>query len=487
MALAETLFLPGTVPDWHQPPHLLVPELRARATAEPVWNPGAVHFAVDFGPSNHLQAALLEQLTAALTDPKLGGSRVAVPNRFTPIDQVPNAIIMFGPGHLDAKLNTVRRYLLLPHPKPPFLLVNTADSIPQIDFTRARRQLVAGSCNNGVIFEGDEAGEHVSGTLWASMQGNHMGLRKSHQELLDDVTWRILAHYGTRYITQRENGPAPFTWADWAKSPIHFETATAAHQLGEAGVIQNRVELLQIYPDLLHVAGIEKALNKSLGESMRAQVDEKLRAMGVTVSGGGKIEVSPNPQDGDLVPVTQLTPTGYRVAVAPGSPVKYENGSVETHEAGKIALYSALALAGIARNFPAAEAWLAHQFAEYGSVDIIPDGLIPMITVIDHSHHHVAEYDPELIEVVQIDGRFYPQDLDFACGSQDAANATVSGFCHSDTFQNPGPPEDPLKGKIAVVVELGGHGIVVAGRDRQRVTEALTNDRIMKLKPPRWV
>ena len=109
-----------------------------------------------------------------------------------------------------------------------------------------------------------------------------------------------------------------------------------------------------------------------------------------------------------------------------------------------------------------------------------------MITIIDHSHWHVEEFDHHKVEVVCPDPRYFPPDLDFACGSLDSANATSSALFTSDIFQNPGPSDDPMKGKI-LVVELGGHGLIALGTDRKHVTQALTDERIMKLRPPRCV
>jgi hypothetical protein len=476
-------------PQWNATAHELVPILRELAKTEPIWNPLPVHFAVDISPSNAFQDELLHEVSALLTDSTIGGSQRQVPDRRTPLEDRPNMIMMFGNGRVNARVNTIPTYLKLPSPKPPFLLVNTVDRLPPIGFAVARTQLVAGACNNGVIFEGPQNGAVSSGALWASMQGNYMEMRYPHPKVLDSVVLRILAHYGTIYVTERYAGEPPvgLTWENWERSPIHREVAEAAWTLGEAGLIRDRVNLSQYYDDEIHTFAIQKALNKSLGESMRAQFDPDLRVMGITVSGGGKVEVSDDPRDGHLVPVTQITPDGYVVVNPKESRVKkYGNGSVETLESGKIILFGALALGGVARTYKEAEAWLQDQFIKNGVVDIVPETLEPMITVIDHSHWHVEEYDDERVEVVSPDPRYYPPDLDFACGSLDSANATASALFRSQIFQNPGPSDDPMKGKV-LVIELGGHGLIALGTDRRKVTEALTDDRVMKLRPPRWV
>ena len=474
--------------NWHLPADQLVPLLRRRAETEPyIWHPKPIDFAVGIGHSTPLQEKVFQQLSTILTSDAIGGSQRPLPNRRTPVEKRPDMVMMFGDGKIDARIGSVGVYMRLSAPKPPFLLVNTVDHLPPVDFHIARRQLVAGACNNGVVFEGRDSGNTVSGALWASMQGNYAEIRKPHQEILEDVIRRILAHYGTTYVTERHDGGVPerLTWETWQLSPIHRETAEAAWALGEAGVIQNAVKLTEYYEDFDHVKSIEKALNKSLGESMRAQFDEHLRVMGVTVSGGGKVEVSDDPRDGHLVPVMQITQDGYAVVKPRGGIVKkYKNGSVETFEAGKIILNAALALGRIATNFPEAERWLTEQFSTNGAADIVPEGLIPMITVVDHSHWHLEDYDPDHVEVVRPDPRYYPTDIDFACGSLDAANATASGLWLSEALQNPGPPEDPLRGKV-LVIELGGHGMIVVGDDREKVTRAILHD--MKLKPPEWV
>src|SRR3989344_668745 len=474
---------------WHAPSTELIPVLREKAKSKPVWNPLPVHFAIDIGPSNPFQERALAEMTATLTSEALEGTETEVPTRKTLLDGRPNMIVMFGDGTLNARVNTIPTYLKLPTPKPPFLLINTVDRLPLVDFELARTQLVAGACNNGVLFEGPQNGYEPSAALWTSMQGNHMELRKPYPEIIDDVTKRILAHYGTKYVTQRYAGEAPswFTWGEWERSPIHPEVAEAAWSLGKSGLVQDKVDLSRYFDDDIHVWSIQKALNKSLGESMRAQFDPDLRVMGITVSGGGKVEVSADPHDGHLVPVMQITPDGYVVVNPRGSRVKkYGNGSVETLESAKIILYGALALAGVARSFKEAEDWLNDQFTKRGVVDLVPDDLEPMITVIDHSHWHVESYDEERGEVVNPDPRYYPPDLDFACGSPDSAKATASALFRSDIFRNPGTNDDPMKGKI-LVVELAGHGLIALGTNRRQVTRALTDERVMKLRPPRWV
>lgn len=478
--------------DWSLSPKDLVPILRERAKTEPVWNPKPVDIAPGNDFSNRLQETIFSQLNKRLTHDAIGGKLTSVPDKNTPMKDRPNVITMFGSGELNSTLQSVRLYLTLPLPKPRFFLINSVPNLPDLDFHQSRWQLFTGACHNGVIFEGNPDGDTINKALWISMQGNHKIIEGPEDKVYDNVTRRILAHYGATFLENRGNThpPQDVTWQSWVNSTVHQQKSEAAHTLGEHGIIQNEVELEQ-FGDSQQSEAILEALKKSagIGESMRWQLVEidGHWILAVTRSGGGKVEVSPNPSDGHLVPILNITADGYEVVNFPNTPITdYANGSVETHESGRTAIHSALAMNERAKNFAEAENWITSEIESNGSISTIPEGMSPMFTVGDHVHRFLSNYNPHRVERVHPDPRYYPLDQDYPCGSIEGARSLLSAIWLSSAFQDPGSIHDPLHGKL-LVAELGGHGMMVYGNDRKQVTEALTNPQVMELKEPEWV
>jgi len=124
----------------------------------------------------------------------------------------------------------------------------------------------------------------------------------------------------------------------------------------------------------------------TLGEGMRSQLDPALGVMGVTTSGGGKINVNPDPQAGHIVPVGQLTWTGYVRAIPRDCPVTYNGPSIETHENGLVYLAGALINAGLVDSFDSFLRFLKHHFAQHDRIAILPPDMQPKATAIEHVH-----------------------------------------------------------------------------------------------------
>lgn len=464
---------------WSLPPAELLRDLTQRERFEPyIWHPNPIDFAVGRPPINDLQRAILSSLESRLTDENVLGRRVNIPTEDTSIHERPDMVVMFGNGEMNALIDPRELYIKLPEPRPLLLLVNTASKLPTVDFHTARKQLVAAACHNGVIFEGDQDSDSVRKALWVSTQGNFKVIEGTAEEIFDNVVLRILTHYGASFVTERQDDQIsqPFTWQDWVSSPIHTQMAKAAELLGDAGIIEDKVNLDR-YAGIQHAAFILKALNRSaLGESMRSILDFELGVMAITRSGGGKVKLSPNPNDGHLVPVARLTRNGY-VVIRPkdGQVVTYPNGSVETFENGLVILASSLVQAGIVHTFPELVNWLDDAFSRSNTVDLIQNGQRPKVLNIDHFHKHVVQANPS-IEVVRPDPRVTPI-IDHPCGSFEAAMALLSALFQSKIFTTPGT-NDMEK---VVIASLPGHGSVALGGDRQALTNTILS---LDLKPP---
>src|SRR5690606_25549547 len=114
--------------------------------------------------------------------------------------------------------------------------------------------------------------------------------------IFDQIALRVQAHVSAEKVTVHQgDSPTLMTWAEWSAAPVHADIARAARALGAAGIIEDEVPLGQ-YGSGEQVRSVLRFLQKAaLGEGMRSQIDMHLRVMGVTTSGGNKINVSPDP------------------------------------------------------------------------------------------------------------------------------------------------------------------------------------------------
>ncbi len=282
---------------------------------------------------------------------------------------------------------------------------------------------------------------------------------------------RVLAHAGAEKVT-RHAGDAEgwMTWEAWAASSVHREIAEAAHALGTAGLLEDRVPL-ERYGSEGQVREVLGFLHRAaLGEGMRSRLDPVLRVMGVTASGGGKVSVSPDPADGHVVPIAQLTWDGYIRAIPQGCPVDYATPSVEAHENGLVYLAGALVDAGEARDFDGFLGFLRDHFARNDRIDVLPEGMEPKVFAVEHFHRQPRRITvPDRAEVVEPDPDRFPE-IDFPCGVREAELHLLSALFRSRAFRSRGRLE-----KVVVAV-LPGHGCVALyGGPRQELIDVLVN------------
>lgn len=474
--------------------------LESRSDVNHAWRPNRFNFCVGANqePRNNLQRAILSHLKDGLTNPSVGCILVDSPGQETKIASHAQLVIVFSEG-LEATISPWDNYYLLhrPHEKQPPLgllfMVNTVEQLPDtVDFDFARQQIVRKSCHNGVIFEGDPDSHSIKRALWISTQGNFKTVEapkdypgEPEEYIFENVLLHIMAHYGSEMVNRRYDAVlSDLTWKQYAASFVHQDIATAAQQLGEAGIIEDSINLKK-YVRKWHAMAILEAMHKAgLGESMRSAYDPNLGLMLVTRSGPGKVKVSPNPLDGHLVPVSQITRDGYVVTTPTDAPIKWVNSSVETHESGETLIVGAAAQAGEVGDFEGADDFLERQFENQDSVDVVPKGYPFKVTQIDHFHWwpDPSSLNQERDEIVYPDTRYFPW-VDWPCGSKQASRALLSAFFLSPTFSQPGPPHSPLNGKFIFAL-LPGHGTVVIhdGPNRQELTNAIINE--IRLVPP---
>ena len=443
-------------------------------------------YALGNTPQTPLQDTAFEHLQEYIHGPELKGSIYELPRKGTPTSARPRIVIMFGNGELGCRTDSLGIHRAAGNPPPTFLFINSVPHLPShIDLTAARTQIVEAGTHCGVILEGDRK---IQRAIWISTQGNWYLLEGEQEEILQNIAWRSQEHFGSPKLSTRHDADKNgFTlpWRVLANSPAFANTSEAAHILGDMGIIENEVDLTRFTADARRAKLLAKAFNKNgVGESMRSEYDPA-GFLAITRSGGGKIEVDPDPKKGHLTPVSAITPDGYIIPHVSHMPkfsklriTNFANGSVETHENVLLAIARTLAIQGY--NIEQVLQFAQNRFSEGDKFIPIQLEDSPQLDrfAVDHAHWHTAEH-AGYIKIGHPDYRYFPK-RDFACGTMHAAWAMISGFMDLDEFHD---PEGLIKNVLGV--ELPGHGYVFMAEGpegRRRLTQAITAD--SKLVPP---
>jgi len=444
-----------------------------------IWQPRPINIWVGMNPSNYLQLHVLRAIQQRLKS--LGCKFVQVPGEKTELGSVADLGIGFG-ANLREEIRPSAVYGRMPKPRGTVLMITAIESIPDTDlFDLARGQLVKKACQLGILVEGDLEGAKVKRALWASMAGNHSLLTGREEDILDNLALRVQAHAGAEKINKYAgDDETSLSWEAWSRSSVHHDIAQAGQILGQAGIIEDKVVLDQYGTDRQARDVLRFLERGALGEGMRSQLDPMLRVMAVTSTGGGKINVNPDPMAGQIIPISQLTWDGYIRAVPRGSPITFNDPSIETHENGLVYLAGALINAGLIDSFDGFMGFLKNHFAEHDRIDVLPSGMEAKATAIEHFHRQPREgsvKDPDKVELVYPNQDRFPP-IDFPCGVRPAELQLLSAVFRSKAFMQPGPLD-----KVVIVI-LPGHGsaAIYGGGPRQELTDILVNG--MEMESP---
>jgi hypothetical protein len=439
---------------------------------EYIWQPQPLNVWIGMNPCNKLQLHVLHAIRERLEAQKC--IFVPVPGQATELGPVAHLGIGFG-SNLREEISPSAVFGRLPKPRGSVLMIIAVEHIPDKDlFGLARGQLVRKSGHVGMLIEGNLAGTKVKRALWASMAGNHSLLTGSEENIFDNLALRLQAHAGAEKISKHVgDDDTMLTWDEWCRSPVHHDIAQAGRILGQAAIIEDKIELDQ-YSTGRQAREVLRFLERgTLGEGMRSQLDPALGVMGVTTSGGGKINVDPDPAAGHIVPVGSLTWNGYIRAIPRDCPATYNGPSIETHENGLVYLAGALINAGLIDSFDSFLRYLKHHFAQHDRIAILPPGMQPKATAIEHVHRQPRPgsiKDPARVELVRPDAERFP-GIDFPCGVRPAELQLLSAVFQSKAFREPGGRLDKV-----VIALLPGHGCAaIYGGPREELTDILVS------------
>jgi hypothetical protein len=312
------------------------------------------------------------------------------------------------------------------------------------------------------------------------MAGNHSLIAGHEEDIFDALALRVQAHAGAEKVNLYEgDDPAWMEWEEWAASPVHQDISEAGRRLGEANIIEDRV-VLDHYGSDRQAREVLRFLERgALGEGMHSQLDPALRVMAVTTTGGGKINIDPDPMAGQIVPVSQLTWKGYVRAIPHNCPITFKDPSIETHENGMVYLAGALLNAGLVDSLDSFLRFLENHFAQDERIDILPQDMPVKATAIEHFHRQPridSIVDRARVELVYPDERRFPP-IDFPCGVRPAELQLLSALFQAKSFRDRGPLDR------VVIAILPGHGsVAVYGGPRQELIDILVNG--MEMEPP---
>ena len=446
--------------------------------SEYVWQPGPINIWVGMNPSNPLQLRVLHAMRQRLE--ARGCMFVPVPGEKTKLGQVAHLGIGFG-VNLREEMSPATVYGRLPKPRGTVLMITTVENIQTTNlFDLARGQLIRKAGHIGILVEGDSARAEVRRALWASMAGNHSLITGNEEDIFDALALRVQAHAGAEKVNLYEGDDrAWMAWEEWAASTVHQDISQAGRRLGEANIIEDRVVLDQYGSDRQAREVLRFLERGALGEGMRSQLDPALRVMAVTTTGGGKINVDPDPMAGQIVPVGQLTWKGYVRAIPHNCPITFNDPSIETHENGMVYLAGALLNAGLVDSLDSFLRFLKGHFAQHERIDILPQGMPVKATAIEHFHRQPRKdsiKDPARVELIYPDEKRFPP-IDFPCGVRPAELQLLSALFQARSFRDRGPLDR------VVIAILPGHGsVAVYGGPRQELIDTLVNG--MEMESP---
>jgi hypothetical protein len=447
-------------------------------TREYVWQPRPINIWLGMNPFHNLQLHVLRALQERLE--AKGCIFVRVPGEETELGPVADLGIGLG-ANLREEINPSAIYGRLPKPRGTVLNITAVEKMPDMDlFDLARGQLMRKSGHLGITVEGGLKSTEVRRALWASMAGNHSLLTGREEDIFDNLALRVQAHAGAEKVNIfAGDAETSISWEEWSQSPVHRDIAQAGRAMGAAELIEDKVALDQYGSDRQARELLKFLERGALGEGMRSQFDPALGVMAVTATGGGKINVSPDPMDGQIVPISQLTWNGYVRAIPRGCPTTFNDPSIETHENGLLYLAGALVNAGLVDSFDSFLGFLKSHFAQHDRIDILPSGTQPKVLAVEHFHRQPIQdtiKDPAKVEVVYPDQERFPR-IDFPCGVRSAELQLVSALFEAEAFKERGPLD-----KVVIAV-LPGHGsAAVYGGPRQELTDILING--MEMEPP---
>lgn len=447
-------------------------------TGKYVWQPRPINIWVGMNPFNPLQLHVLRALEERLR--AQGCIFVQMPGEQTELGPVAHLGIGFG-ANVREEIRPSAVYGRLPKPRGTALMITAVESMPQTDlFDLARGQLIRKAGQLGILVEGDLEGTRVRRALWASMAGNHAMFSGPAEEIFDNLALRVLAHAGAEKINiYAGDDETSISWEVWSQSPVHHDIAQAGRALGKANIIEDKVVLDQYSTDRQAREVLRFLERGALGEGMRSQLDPALGVMAVTSTGGGKINVDPDPMQGQIVPISRLTWNGYVRAIPKGCPATFNDPSIESHENGLVYLAGALVNAGVVDSFDSFMRFIEDHFDQHDRIAILPDGAQAKVTAIEHFHRQPQKgsiKDPVKVELVYPDQDRFPP-IDFPCGVRPAELQLLSAVFKAKALKQPGRLE-----KVVIAI-LPGHGsVALYGGPRPELTDILVNG--MEMEPP---
>lgn len=438
-------------------------------------------------PCNELQQYVLREITERLEDETVGCHFVSLPTTKQGVINPDLRLVVGFSESLQGELPPDVLFGRIPKPRNNVMVltITTLPNIPEGEdiFDLTRTNLAKKASHFGILVEGKPEKRKIERAIWSSMVGNFSVLEGDQNEILDNLSLRIQAYAGAEKVNNCEGDDVNgVLWREWTASGVHSDIPEAGLILGQAGIIEDKLDLVELASPKQARAILSYLNQGNLSEGMRSQLDPDLRIMAITATGGRKVQVSGDPLSGEIVGIGKLTKDGVLIALLKDCPSNFRGfsrPSVEAHQNGMIYLAGALVNAGHCHDLDSF--WCAFQthLSLSETVPILPKGLEHKATCIEHFHRQPKKgtvKNPERVEIVYPDRNRFPE-VEFPCGTREEEWQILSALFNSECFSKPGPLD-----KVIIVV-LSGHGsIAVSGGKREELLDVLVNG--MEMEEP---
>lgn len=244
-----------------------------------------------------------------------------------------------------------------------------------------------------------------------------------------DIVYRISTAMSTEEITNHQEQGEPIPAEEWSalKSPRWM--IEAAQELGKREFFTNTVFIA----DLVQVPAVAEGVANQYSEGCFVTWEPDLDALVATITGSARPVDKDNISEDELAVIIGVRSDrkGALVRRVEGK----QNDPPSSEAVEMMDMDSALP------RIQLEEAWGI-------------ENRVPVVRSKLHGHRGVASFDPEHVEQVDLEPRYYHYPV--SCATEAQADGIKQAFARSQSLQNPADPRQ------IVFALLPGHGLVIA-------------------------
>jgi hypothetical protein len=284
-------------------------------------------------------------------------------------------------------------------------------------------------CIRVLLVVGDE--ERMSGVYHFDLVGAYPFSEydpDSPDHFLADVVQRISTAMSTEEITQHQEQGEPVSAEIWSRLHTPRWMIDAAQELGKRDFFTDTVFIA----DLVQVPAVAEGVANQYSEGCFVSWEPELDALLATITGSARPVDKDNITEDELAIIVGVRPDRKGALVRT---VKGKRNDPPSSEAVEM-----MDMDSDLPRIQLDQAWGI-------------DRPVPVVRSKLHGHRGVASFDPEHVEHVHLEPRYYHYPV--SCATEAQADGIRSAFSRSRSLQDPDDPR-PL-----VFALLPGHGVVI--------------------------